>query len=234
MARVDQLKDLTKGLGGMFNEFSQSYAQIKSARSIPGLYTSDKQNLSTNDTDLYVGGMCYTMSMYWVIGQVYGLGANRSNFISWVMPGKDQNTINMEAVGVLVSKTVMYKAKGGRAQAQGVGKDPHFEDSFFARYNIKDKQEKYQGFDAIKKGIGRAKDRFYMVSYGSGTGGHACAAQTTSEGGYAYFDPNYGTASLFSKKAWEAWYAQYLVISTYSTKYVSRQSASGYKAKGVD
>jgi hypothetical protein len=149
------------------------------------------------------------------------------------MPGKDSNAINMEAVGVLVSKTVMYKAKGSRSQAMGIRKDPHFDDDFFARYDIKDKEEEFKGFDAISKAVGRHRDRFYMISYGSGEGGHACAAQSTSKGGYAYFDPNYGTASLFSRKAWEDWYAQYLLISNYSTKY-TKQSASAYKYKGGD
>lgn len=226
--KIEQLAQLTKNLGGMFKEFNQSYAQIKSARVVQGLFTSDKGNLDSNNTELYVGGMCHTMSMYWVVGQSGGISGKKT-FLEWVMPSGDKNSVNMGAVSVLVTKTVMYKAKGSKAQSMGIGKDAHFDDSFFLLNGIKSKNEHRTGFDGIKREIGRKRDRLFMISYGSGTGGHACAAQSTSEGGYSYFDPNYGQVILIKRDAWDEWYDQYLVISGYSTKY-NRQSVEGYKA----
>jgi hypothetical protein len=228
MTKIADLKKLTANLGGIFHEFSQSYAQIKAGRSIAGLYTNDKGTTAKNNNELYIGGMCHTMSMYWVVGQTKGVGPRKGSFIDWVVP-KD-GSVNMEAVGALVSKTAMYKAKGGAAKNLGILKDPNFDDDFFARHDIKDKYETCSGFDAIKRTVGRSKDRFWMISYGSGTGGHACAAQSTRQGGFAYFDPNYGEALLFKRSAWEAWYDEYLRISTYQTKY-QKQAAYGYKSK---
>ncbi len=231
MTKIDDLKALTKGLGGMYREFSQSYAEIKSGRSVSGLYTNDKQNVQGNPNELYVGGMCHIMSMYWVIGQAHGIGAHKSKFIEWVVPGG--KSVNMEAVGALVSKTVMYKAKGPAAASRGIAKDPNFDESFFARYNIKNKQETSTGFGGIRKAIAQSKDRYFLISYGRTGSGHACAAQSTNQGGHAYFDPNYGEAMLFSKSAWERWYPEYLRISGYDPKYTS-QAVYGYKAKGSD
>jgi hypothetical protein len=228
--KIDLIRDLTKGLDGIFREFSQSYAQIKSSRSIPGLYTNDKANVQGNASELYVGGMCHIMSAFWMVGQIHGLGEKRTRFIEWVVPGGNSNAINMYAVGVLVAKTVMYKAKGGKAQSLGIFKDRNFDDTFFSIYGIRDKHESFDGFAGIKRGVGRIRDRLYLISYGGQSSGHACAAQSTTEGGHAYFDPNYGEAILTSRKAWETWYKQYLVISGYDQKYLSHQQASGYKS----
>lgn len=234
MPKIDEIRDMTKALGGIFHEFNQSYAQIKSARTIPGLFTSDKQNLAGNGAELYVGGMCHIMSAFWIVGQVSGLGPKKQGFIEWVVPGGNTNAVNMQAVSVLVAKTVMYKAKGDKASSLGILKDPNFDDTFFAIHNIRNKREEYDGFYGIYKAVGRRKDRFYMISYKRNGGGHACAAQSTSEGGYAYFDPNYGQAILPGRKLWERWYEEYLTISTYDTKYTAGQSAQGYKGKGSD
>ncbi|WP_311031181.1 YopT-type cysteine protease domain-containing protein [Mesorhizobium koreense] len=228
--KIDLIRDLTKGLDGIFREFSQSYKQIKNSRSVPGLYTNDKNNVQGNVSELYVGGMCHIMSAFWLVGQIHGLGEKRTRFIEWVVPGGNSEAINLNAVGVLVAKTVMYKAKGGKAQSLGILKDSNFDDTFFSNYGIRAKHESFDGFANITQGVGRSRDRLYLIGYGGQSSGHACAAQSSTKGGHAYFDPNYGEAILTSRKAWEAWYKQYLVISGYDQKYLGHQRASGYKS----
>ncbi len=233
MSKIEDIRTMTKGVGGMFREFSQSDREIKSARSITGLYTNDKANCKDVGNGLYVGGMCHIMSTFWIVGQASGVGPNKTGFIDWVSPNGINKGANMQAVSVLVAKTVMYKAKGGDSAAQGILNDPHFDDNFFALHGIKNKNESGAGFDGIASAIGKSRDRFFMLSYGYDGGGHACAAQSTAKGGHAYFDPNYGAALLTSRKMWEAWYDQYLTISGYRNRY-TRRSWAGYKHKGAD
>jgi hypothetical protein len=216
----------------MFNEFNQSWAEIKTARSVQGLYTNDKGAVTGADSKLYVGGMCHTMSLYWVAHQS---GGRPGRFVDWVVSSGDRTarkgpTINKEAVGVMIAKTVMYKAKGDAAVRQGIVNQSgsEFDNEFFARYKVRPANEESKGFANIKTLLSRKKDRFYMLSYSSATGGHACAAQSTNKG-WIYFDCNYGEALMFDRTSFAQWWDDYIAISGYGAKYTS-QTATAYKS----
>ncbi|MGN6769301.1 MAG: YopT-type cysteine protease domain-containing protein [Rhizobiaceae bacterium] len=218
MTKATEMAALAEGMLGSFKPFSQSLNGIKKVRTSGG-YTSDKMNLPGNVNDLYVGGTCETMSLYWIAGDKAGLGEKKAGFIDWVLPAGPKGAPNMGAVGVIIAKTVMYKAKGAKAEQQGITKDANFESSFFNRYGIRYDHERANGADAMKKAITRSRNRYYLFSYFSATGGHACAAMSSKSGEFAYFDPNYGEARLPVAATMRRWFDGYLRISEYSTKY---------------
>lgn len=218
MTKTTEMAELADSLLGSFKPFSQSLNGIKKARTSGG-YTSDKQNLPGNVDDLYVGGTCETMSMYWIVGDKAGLGTKKTGFIDWVLPTGMKGAPDMGAVNVIISKTVMYKAAGSKAASLGIRSHANFESDFFCRYGISDDHERANGAAEVKAAITKPRNRYFMFTYSSDNGGHGCAAMSSKMGDFAYFDPNYGEARLPVAAAMRRWYEGYLRISGYSAKY---------------
>lgn len=104
---------------GEFRLFNQSWPDIKSERQKPA-FTNDKSAVNTiGPQQLYVGGMCHTMALYWIARQMTKEQGAGETFIDWVTPNGSQN-VNKDAVTVLVNKTVQYKAKGTAASSIGI------------------------------------------------------------------------------------------------------------------
>lgn len=221
MSKASDLAYLAESLGGSFKYFSQSLGGIKGARTSGG-YTSDKQNLPGNATDLYVGGTCHTMSLYWIVANKSGIGEKKTDFISWVLPAGPKGAPNMGAVNVLVAKTAMYKAAGPKAAALGIKTDPNFDASFFSRYGLINDNEYSDGADAVKAAISKSRHRYFMISYGREESGHCCAAMSSTMGDFSYFDPNYGEATVPIGACMRIWFDEYLKISGYKDKYASK------------
>jgi hypothetical protein len=218
MTKTTELAALADALGGSFKPFSQSLGGLKGARTGGG-YTSDKVNLPGNVDDLYVGGTCQTMSMYWIAGDHFGVGSNRKGFIDWMLPTGVAGPPDMGAVSVVVAKTVMYKASGAKAASQGITKQANFESDFFARYGVRDDKETAFGVAGIRAAISQSRNRYFMVSYNRDGGGHGCASLATEGGSFAYFDPNFGEVRLPAGAYMRAWFDGYMRISEYETRY---------------
>ncbi|HEU0201490.1 MAG TPA: YopT-type cysteine protease domain-containing protein, partial [Burkholderiaceae bacterium] len=184
-----------------------------------GIYTNDKA-MKSDTSLLYVGGMCHSMSLYWIAHQVQGGG---KSFWDWLKPA---GNFDDAAINVLVAKTVMYKS-GGKQREQGIVKDPNFDDRFFLKYGLKPVEEK-SGLTAVATAMVAARTRFYLIGYHGG-GGHACAIHAMGfYGGAIYYDPNYGDFTFPDYMDAISWFMDYVRITKYDQKY-PEVSLSGYE-----
>jgi hypothetical protein len=207
---------------GTHEGFSQSHKNVKALRQVAGL-TNDKETAKHDEDSLYVGGMCHPMSMYWLAHRTGKFG---KSFWDWLRPA---GHFNDAAINVLVTKTIMYKAKGAGAVKRGIIKQDDFDDVFFLRYGLVRNGEKLAGYSGFSKVFLNTKTAYYMLSHHGPNSGHACALHTTSSA-TTYFDPNYGDFSFTNVLDAFTWYQEYLTITKYDSKYTDN-GGIGYKPK---
>lgn len=246
---IQEIEAMTERCGGTLKPFSQSDQNIAGARKgdsrttqgqiVQALYTNDKA--PSDPGRLYVGGMCHAMSLYWILGTEGKIGAGNTSFIDWIYPRGRQgarSAVNLDAVGVLVQKTVQYKngiskgatnladPKTAKAARQKMG---YASDDEFLKYRGFTYHQAHNGWNDIKNAIAKIRSGVFLISYHGEDGGHACAAATgiLDKDPVVYFDPNYGEATI-PIKHWFAWWTMYRTLSGYGTKYNSQVAYEYY------
>ena len=212
MSTLDDLVNAATTHHGTHRGFSQSHPNVKRLRSVPGMFTNDKEGKSDSD-QLYVGGMCHTMSMYWIAHQANGGG---KSFWDWLKP---TGNFDEAAINVLVTKTVMYKSGGGQAK-QGIRRGNDFDESFFLRWGLKRADTRKEGYGQIVRNMCSSSTIYYMLGHEREGGGHECALHAKGfYGGAIYYDPNYGDFEFNDYMDAMSWYYEYLRITDYQNKY---------------
>jgi len=182
------------------------------------VFTNDKGEDKADK--LYVGGICHTMSLYW-LGHKTNTHIKKpgskevQNFWDWLKPN---GNFEEAAANVLILKTVMYKAKGEGSTAAGIVKDSGMDDRFFLKYGLKRSVKKLNNAFQIGYAMHTTDMQFVMISYSGDASGHACAL-FNNHARVIYFDPNYGEFSFRSSFDAYDFYNDYLDVSKYRTKY---------------
>ncbi len=120
MARnADLIQKSCELCGGTHTPFSQSAGGIKSQRQLAQFY-NDKSR-SFNDKT-YIGGMCFSLSMYWLALRKKG----DKTLFEWLCPG---GIFNKGAINVIVVKNIIELASaiGKKTIAEYVENDQLFE-----------------------------------------------------------------------------------------------------------
>jgi Yersinia/Haemophilus virulence surface antigen len=208
---------------------SQSDTHLVAARSDSTKFRNKKTTAAAGPapaaapTKLYVGGMCHSMALYWIVAHQKGIGAAKSSFIDWIYPGgrTDENSKpNLGAVAALVTRTAAYK------ENENVGISTSTDEQFLLRYGIKPARRgvRIDGWDDIGEKIGKERNAIFLISYHRPSSGHACAAITGVSQDIDYFDPNYGEASLPDRARWPDWWDDYKTLSGYGAKYTTQDA----------
>lgn len=203
--------------GGTHTDFSQSWADIKRQRQMAPFY-NDKSKSFEDKT--YIGGMCHSMSLYWLALRKKG----DRTFFSWLKPNGQWDK---GAINVLVIKTGMYK----NGKNQFVSADAHkdFDDRFFAHYGLHRYGAKLSGANNVLKYLANATPGYHMVSLSRDGGGHAVAAHITDNGACAFFDPNYGEYAFPNKLFFGTFMKTFMEKSGYGAKYTKAQSIETFR-----
>jgi YopT peptidase len=215
MPSAEQRKNCLKvceAYAGTHIPFNQSWSEIKAQRSLSQFYNDKAQVLQDK---VYIGGMCNTMSAYWLALRNQG-----KSFFDWLRPG---GVWDKGAINVLVVKTGMYK---NNMNGWVPGADNEFNDRFFANYGLTRFGYKSKGKEQVQGYLRRQTQGCHMISVGSSESGHAIAMHMDRSGASAFFDPNYGEYAFMTSDWACHFFSFFLRESTYDKKYTEFEVVS--------